>query len=252
MSVLPERIILHPPAHPESPSLLRGAADAPAFEVKFLLTGAQAAEAERRLRARLSPDPHADPTGHYRVTSVYFDTPTFAVFHRADGYRRRKFRVRRYGSAPTAFLEQKSRSGPEVKKRRTAVPLPDLDRLFADPAADWPGGWFAARLAARGLRPVVRVSYERIALVGTGGDGPVRVTFDRAAVGTEASGPVPERVIEGKLLLADEVVAEFKFLGGMPAAFKDVIAELRLEPRGLSKYRRCATAVGLVGGVPNA
>lgn len=248
MSALPERTLPHPPAHLESPSLLR---DAPAFEVKFLLTGAQAAEAERRLRTSLVPDPHADPTGHYRVTSVYFDTPAFDVFHRADGYRRRKFRIRRYGLSPTAFLEQKSRSGPEVKKRRTAVPLPELARLFEEPA-DWPGGWFAAKLARRGLRPVCRVSYDRVALVGASADGPVRVTFDRAAVGTEAAGPVPERVADGKALLADEVIAEFKFLGAMPAAFKDVVAELRLEPRGLSKYRRCAAAVGLVGDAPNA
>jgi hypothetical protein len=75
------------------------------------------------------------------------------------------------------------------------------------------------------------------------------VTFDRAARGAAASGHDLEHVTEGPPLLGDEVIAEFKFLGAMPAAFKEVIEGLRLNPRSVSKFRRCVEAVGLaVGG----
>jgi VTC domain len=245
----------HPPAILDSPALYQDFAETPAFEVKFLLTAAEAAEVERRLRTRLAPDPFADPAlgGAYWVTSVYFDTPAFDVYRRSDGFRRRKYRVRRYGGAPTVFLERKVKRKQQVRKKRTAVPLGELDVLSNSAPDGWPAAWFAQQLAARGLRPVCRVSYERIALVGTSHDGPIRVTFDRAARGSATRGPAPDPVANGVSLLCDEVVAEFKFLAAMPAAFKEVIEGLRLGPRPVSKYRRCVDAVGLTAeGGPDA
>lgn len=251
MSVLPNfSVYRHPPAVLESPGLYRGETEAPAFEVKFLLTETEAREVERRLRPRLVPDPHADPAlgGGYRVTSVYFDTPAFDVYRRTKGFRRRKFRVRRYGAAPTAFLEQKSKKAQRVRKRRTAVPVVELPRLAGEVPADWPAAWFVKKLAARGLRPVCRVSYERVALIGTSPDGPIRLTLDRAARGGPAAGPGPDPVADGPQLLNGEVIAELKFLGAMPGPFKAVVEDLRLTPRSVSKYRRCVEAVGLAVG----
>ena len=231
----------------ESPALYRGDADVPAFEVKFLLTEAEACAVEQRLRPRLAADPHADPSsgGTYRVTSIYFDTPSFDVYRRTERYRRRKYRVRRYGDSASAFLEQKSKSAQQVRKRRTAVPLVELSELVGPPRLDWAGAWFAQQLAARGLQPVCRVSYERVALIGSCTNGPIRVTFDRSARGQKATGHGPEPVSDGVPLLHDEVIAEFKFLESMPPAFKTVVEDLRLTPRPVSKYRRCMEAVGL-------
>jgi len=237
----------HPPAILESPALYQDIAETPAFEVKFLVTEAEAAEVERRLRSRLAPDPYADPDmgGAYQVTSVYFDTPAFDVYRRSVRFRRRKYRVRRYGGDPTVFLERKVKRKQRVRKRRTSVPLAELEVLAGAAPDGWPAAWFAHQLAARGLRPVCRVSYDRVALIGTSHDGPIRVTFDRAARGSAAHGPAPEPVANGVSLLSGEVIAEFKFLAAMPAAFKDVIEGLRLGPRPVSKYRRCVKAIGL-------
>lgn len=248
LSLLPKPdVYRQPPAIFESPGLYRDGSETPAFEVKFLLTTAEALEVERRLRGRLAPDPHADPAlgGAYRVTSVYFDTPAFDVFRRSDGYRRRKYRIRRYGMTLTAFLERKVRRKQQLRKRRTPISLDELAALASEAPADWAGAWFAAQVAKRQLRPVCRVSYERVALIGACPVGPVRVTFDRAAVGAPATSPAPEPVAAGPRLLADEVVTEFKFLGAMPGAFKEVVEDLRLAPRSVSKYRRCVEAVGL-------
>jgi VTC domain len=235
------------PAILESPSLYRGEAEVPAFEVKFLLNEAEARTVEQRLRPRLAADPHADPSsdGTYRVTSIYFDTPNFDVYRRTERFRRRKYRVRRYGNSASAFLEQKSKSSQQVRKRRTAIPLVELSELTGPPRLEWAGAWFAQQLIARGLQPVCRVSYERIALIGSCSNGPIRVTFDRAACGQSANGHGPEAVSDGVPLLHGEVIAEFKFLESMPAAFKTVVEDLRLTPRPVSKYRRCVEAVGL-------
>jgi VTC domain len=231
----------------DSPALYRGDADVPAFEVKFLLSESEAREAEKRLRTSLASDPNADPAlgGAYRVTSVYFDTTAFDVYRRTEGFRRRKYRVRRYGTAAVAFLEQKAKRAGQVRKRRTAVPLAELARLAGEVAPDWAGAWFVERLTVRGLRPVCRVSYDRVALVGTTAGGPIRVTFDRSAAGAPAAGADPDRVEGGRPLLNGEVIAEMKFLGAMPAVFKEVVEGLRLAPRAVSKYRRCVEAAGL-------
>jgi VTC domain len=231
----------------ESPSLYRGDGGTPAFEVKFVLTEAEAADAEQLLRPSLAVDPFADPAlGAYRVTSVYFDTAALDVYRRSENYRRRKYRVRRYGMSATAFLERKSKSDQEVQKRRTAVPLAELGGLDGAAPDEWSGAWFAKQVKDRGLRPVCRVSYSRVALVGSCPEGPIRVTFDRAARGLGARGPDPEPVADGPPLLHGEVIAEFKFLGAMPSVFKGVVEKLRLNPRPVSKYRRCVQAAGLV------
>jgi hypothetical protein len=251
LSLLPKPdVFRHPPTPFVSPGLYRDETATPAFEVKYLLTKAEAQEVERRLRGRLAPDPYADPGlgGAYRVTSVYFDTANFDVFRRSDGFRRRKYRVRRYGGAATAFLERKAKRQQQVRKRRVEVPLAELATLAGEVPAEWPGAWFAGQLAKRKLRPVCRVSYERIALIGAHPEGPIRVTFDRAAHGGPADGHGLDPVADGPPLLGDEVITEFKFLGAMPAAFKEVIEGLRLNPQSVSKYRRCVQAVGLVVG----
>jgi hypothetical protein len=235
------------PAVLESPALYRGDTELPAFEVKFLLSEQAAKEVQERLSPRLALDPHADPAlgNAYRITSVYFDTPNFDVYRRSDGFRRRKFRVRRYGSSPTAFLERKSKRQKQVRKRRTTLPLTELGSLANPPAEEWEGAWFVRQLTRRGLRPVCRVAYERIALIGTSDDGPIRATFDRAAFGEPADGPDPHHVHSGRPLLSDGVITEFKFLGAMPSLFKSMVEDLRLVPSSVSKYRRCVEAVGL-------
>lgn len=256
MSILPDPLIRpRMPAGLESPSLYRGDNDAPAFETKFVLTEQEAREVQDRLRSRLVFDPHADPAlGHaYQVTSVYFDTLEFDVYRRSKKYRRRKFRIRRYGSSSSVYCERKSKREGQVRKRRAAIPLDELPELTPAAPADWAGAWFARQLAKRNLLPVCRVSYQRLALVGSSPDGPMRVTFDRAAVGCPTSSLLPDRVETGCPLLSDEVITEFKFLGAMPAPFKTAIEDLRLTPRSISKFRRCVEAAGLVaaGSGPN-
>src|SRR5262249_37621424 len=141
-------------------------------------------------RRRLLPDPHGDPAlaGAYRTTSLYFDTPDLDVYHGTASYKRRKFRVRRYGPAPWAFLERKSKWGDRVEKRRTAVSEDELP-LLAHPMAlvTWSGYWFHRRLRMRRLLPACWIAYQRTAYVGACAEGPLRLTLDRRIRGIPTS-----------------------------------------------------------------
>jgi hypothetical protein len=236
----------------ESPSLFRpGTRDdgIPAYEVKFLLTEEQARGVENRLRDRLAPDPHADPAlgGAYRTTSLYTDTPDFAVFRRAGDSARSKFRVRRYGAGGPAFLEQKDKDGDRVRKYRSSVGHHELPKLAAATAPPgWPGSWFHHHLGLRRLRPVCRVTYDRVAFLGVAEGAAVRVTFDRNVRGEAADGWELEAVEGGPELLPGLIICEFKFRLAMPVLFKDIVGALALNPATVSKYRRFVAAAGLV------
>jgi hypothetical protein len=230
-----------------SPSLQPAVRGEPsAFEVKFLLDESRARDVEQHLAARLALDPHSDREleNAYRVTSIYCDTPDLDVFHRVGSHRRRKYRVRRYGSEPGVFLERKTKQGERVRKRRTQINGSELPSLSSLSHGDnWPGRWFHDQLLFRRLEPVCCVQYLRTAYVGVDADGPLRLTFDRDIRSAGVNDWTLALAGDGLPALADLVVCEFKFRGALPALFKTVIQALALEPAGVSKYRHCYRAV---------
>lgn len=231
-----------------SPSLGSPGSSGPAFELKFLLDEAGAQEVETWARRHLTLDPHGDAVlgGAYRTTSLYCDTPDLDMYHRSPSYKRRKFRVRRYGLAPWTFLERKSKWGDRVAKRRTVVPEEELP-LLAHPLSllTWPGHWFHRRLVACRLGPACRIVYQRTAYVGACSEGPLRLTLDRRMHGilTREWSLAP---LEGGLpLLTGQVIVEFKFRSALPGPFKEIVTDLRLSPCTVSKYRLCREAWGV-------
>lgn len=242
--------LIVPDAALVSPSLAAAGPGADAFELKFLLGAAQARAVEELARTQLAPDPHGDPArdGAYQTTSLYCDTEQLDVFHRRGPFRRHKHRIRRYGEADRIFLERKSKWGDRVRKVRSVVPATELPLLGAtEAAAEWPGHWFHEQLRQRALRPVCAITYERVALVGMGADGPVRVTFDRAVRGTWADVWALDGAVDGGLSLLDGlVIVEFKYRAALPTLCKEIVQELRLTPSVVSKYRTFVRATGRV------
>jgi hypothetical protein len=220
--------------------------EAPAYELKFLLTEAMAQVVESRARETMSLDPHAGPSGIYRTTSLYCDTPRFDVFHRIGKGRRRKHRLRRYGAGTQIFLERKTKRGQRVRKRRCAIPETELS-LLANPLSlvTWAGHWFHRQLLNRELRPACRISYDRTAFMSPGSDGPVRLTLDRNLRGGLASAWSLEPVEIGDILLPGEVICEFKYRSTLPPLFKQLVEELKLTPGSVSKYRHYLRSTGL-------
>lgn len=238
----------------ESPSLFDGRGRVgPAFELKFLVPLAQAQLISDWASRHMTPDPHGDPRldGAYHTSTLYLDTPGRDVYYRSIGHRRRKFRVRRYGTADAVYLERKTRVGDRVAKRRVAVPHTEIVRL-ASPMSlvDWPGHWFHRSVLLRRLQPAALITYERRAFQGSGTQGNMRLTLDRDICGTLAS----EWLTEGHdriPLLESHAIVEFKFHGSLPTMFKELAQKHGLSPTIVSKYRLCCNAWG-ASSVPNA
>lgn len=235
-----------------SPSLCGASPDEArrlAYEVKFLVDEPTAQRVEAWARALLHPDPHGQPelNGAYRTTSLYFDTRELDVYHRSPGYRRGKYRARRYGLTTWVYVERKRKAGDCVVKRRAAIAAVDLTRL-AEPTASpiaapgappdaWAGAWFHQRLLEKRLRPACRVTYVRTAYIGQGVDGPMRLTMDREVRGVITDRWGLEPADDGRLVLEGRVILELKFLNAMPIRFRELMVSERLTPAGFSKYR---------------
>ena len=220
-----------------------------AYEIKFLIPVEQAPELRAWARARLQPDPNtASGVGDvYRITSLYYDTNGFDVFHRRGSFGRSKYRVRRYDASERVFLERKLRSDSIVTKRRTVVDIDELRRLRDfEPDRSWAGSWFHRRMLARAMNPSCQISYSRTALVSPTGAGTIRLTLDEDLRGWRVSHPEYHPLAGGKLLLKDHAILELKFRLAMPAIFQQMLEEFRLHSEPVSKYRLAVTGLGCV------
>ncbi len=217
-----------------------------AFETKFLVEQSVAVTIQDWARQHLNADPHAGGEDHdgYHVNSVYLDTPNFDTFRRNPFYRRRKFRLRRYGDEATIWLELKRKLKGQVRKRRVSVTEADLSQRLAQPHdPEWDGAWFHRRLEKRQLRPVCQVTYRRFARIGTSATGPIRLTIDGDLFANGAAEwQVPSAPLSGEPLLNGRRIVEFKYREAMPAAFRSLIQDLQLVPTSFSKYRASVAA----------
>lgn len=220
-----------------------------ASELKFLVPHALGEPIRNWARARLAPDPHvsADLGDAYRITSLYFDTEQFDVFHRKGSYGRSKYRVRRYGPSEFAFLERKLKTRGLVSKRRSLIKIEELERLAdGESERDWAGFWYHQRLIARRLKPVCEIAYRRTARVAITDSGPIRLTMDEDIRSVTAGRVAFNGAHEGSLLSKDHVILELKYRLEMPALFKELIEVFQMKPQPVSKYRLAAVALGLV------
>lgn len=218
-----------------------------ALEIKFLVTLEMAAQIREWARFRLLPDPNGGGKDRdaYQITSLYFDTSNFDVYRRQGSFGRSKYRIRRYGNGEVTFLERKLRTGSLLAKRRCIVPIPELETLAApEPRRDWAGFWFHRRLIARELKPVCRITYNRIARAQMTPMGPIRLTLDENLRARPVTGFELE-YHPGPVILDGKVVLELKFRREMPALFKYLVEEFTLAPQRFSKYRQAIDSLGL-------
>jgi hypothetical protein len=210
-----------------------------AREIKFVTTLAMRPRLLEWSRANLAPDGHG--TGihadEYSTCSLYFETPKFDVYSRKESYGKSKYRIRRYGQSDVVFLERKFRTDRLLAKRRTTVPVADMERLAQDtPDANWAGYWFHRRVKLRGLQPLIQLSYERVARIGASSTGPVRMTIDANLRVL----PMPDRTFlagVGMPILQDVCIIEVKYRVQLPVVFKDLAEKFGLEVQKISKFR---------------
>jgi hypothetical protein len=191
---------------------------------------ATAARLRERARSLLSPDPHAGGPNadEYTTTSIYFDTPDFAVYKPPWLVPARQVpdspvRIRRDRFSGTQTPDE-----PLCQQRRTTVGVEDLPLLTSSSVdRSWSGAWFHDRLLARRLAPVAEVSYQRTARVGMTDYGPMRLTVDEHVVGMAIDTPCFLQ-LDSALPLTSSAILELKFRGPMPAVFKRIVEEFAL------------------------
>lgn len=213
-----------------------------ASELKFLVDAPVAAQIRAWSRERLAADPNAsgDCGDTYQVTSIYYDTPDLAIFHRRGWFRHSKFRIRRYG-ARVIFLERKLKIAGRVAKHRSAL-APD-ERVEIENLPEH-ARWFAHKTAARRLRPICQVDYHRTARVSMLPSGPIRLTLDEAVCAIRSHEPSFCDGAEGGRL-TDRVILELKFRRELPVLFRELAACFTLNPQAFSKYRTAVQTLGL-------
>ncbi len=226
-----------------------------AAELKFVVTRPLAESIRAWARTRLAPDPNAGGVASdgYQITSLYFDTKRFDVFHQRGSYGRSKFRVRRYGANPVVFLERKLKTHGLVAKRRSPVRLDELARLDeAEPLRAWAGRWYHQRLRLRALTPICQISYCRTARVAMTANGPIRLTIDENVRALPATGLYFNLRDDGVLLREDPIIVELKFRFETPILFKELVERFRLNAQSISKYRKAVATLGFVPDVAAA
>ena len=242
--------------------LTAGRSSKGAFEVKFLIDEAIAAQLIPMAAARMQLDPHSDPdTGGYSVEGIYFETADRDVYRRTPGYSRRKFRIRRYSQGQILFLERKSKRQGIVTKRRVQFDESKLGEVLqpvvlptetqsdvevpqdCNPKSEM--SWFRKRIDRLRLMPTLCISYDRVAFLAMESFGPIRLTIDRGlgcCALNQTGFPAKNHYHR---ILENQCVLELKYRESLPTAFREIIEAHKLISQPVSKFRHAIHACGL-------
>lgn len=199
----------------------------------------------QRLRAIMSPDPHATG-GKYWIRSLYFDNAADkALREKLDGVsRREKFRIRYYnGDTSVIHLEKKSKLGDLGNKQSAS-----LTAAQAQSIADGRLGWMPdspdelvrelyTKMRMQGLRPKIIVDYTREPFIF--GPGNVRVTLDyNIRTGSCCQGflnPACLTIPAGDA----PIILEVKWDNFLPDIIRDAVQLPGRRVTAFSKYAQC-------------
>ncbi len=221
-------------------------------EFKFVLPPKLVEDVRLKVAGVLKAD--RDAEGGYPVLSEYFDNGERASYWQKQFgvSNRRRLRSRVYGRSDgatpaSAFIEVKHKLDGVTMKRRIPVSLEELERFQEGVIPErgtntLPGearviAEICDLMLARGNRPVVQIRYHRFAY-DSGPDGTLRITFDQDPRCRFRRLPLTpgDPDFELPLLEPGSSIMEVKTIGPVPYWFRNLIGELKLVPRGFSKY----------------
>ena len=154
-------------------------------ELKHSITQGEDRILSSRLRKLFSHDPNAGPEGSYRISSLYFDTPTDrALRQKLDGVNgREKSRLRYYGDDLSFIrLEKKYKINGLCGKRSTRLTREQAEKLLSGDIDFLLSGnaltqELYSKMKGQLLAPRTIVTYDREAFLFAPGN--VRITLDR-------------------------------------------------------------------------
>ncbi|OHB68137.1 MAG: hypothetical protein A2Y77_04680 [Planctomycetes bacterium RBG_13_62_9] len=222
------------------------------YEMKYLITEAEAAAMTNYVRPFLEPDRYSklQRGGMYPLVSLYLDSPELQLCRESTtGVKNRfKLRIRSYTDEPEypRFFEIKRRINRVILKSRARVMDRDVPTLLAGRSLP-PQGYTTDegalsqfQLYARTIHagPVVLVRYLRQAFESTS-ENRVRVTFDRELcykVTDEPSVRLGGSRWQHNDLTVGSVILEIKFTGCYPEWLTRLVRHFDIEARSISKF----------------
>lgn len=236
------------------------------YEVKYLVSEAQAAEIGRFCRDHLPPDPHSSYEAgcEYPILSTYLDSPARDLLRHTllKQMNRYKLRMRTYRhcdeppDALPAYFEVKRKVNGMVHKTRARIEPPAAETLLWTGHALSNGGdtrdvatltnvnEFQQLRSQIRAKPVIGVLYRREAYEGISAER-IRITLDRDLhCGLLAPPGSGQRDMWWP---ADPggVIVEVKFTDSYPFWVADMLRRVEVLRRGVCKYVICSRAAGV-------
>ncbi len=210
------------------------------YELKYLLSGAQAENLRRRIAGRMEPDQF----GRTTIASLYYDTPDRRLV-RASMEKpefKEKLRARSYGPATAdspVFLELKRKARGIVYKRRVCATYPAVEAFLAGGEAPDADSQIGRELTAfrnryGTLEPACLILYDRTAYFEPGGD--LRLTIDENPRYRFSGAALTDFGGSKTLLPPGGAVLELKVQGAMPLWLARTLSEEQIRKTSFSKY----------------
>lgn len=171
----------------------------------------------------------AQKTGLAEYDTLYYDTPGHAMYlmHHNRRACRQKIRTRQYLDTNDCFAEVKNKNNHgRTKKKRIPVPTAAFENVLQDARAFE----FLSQKSlfpTSGLSPALETSFRRITLVNNARTE--RVTIDLGLAFSNRRTAVTAS-------LPELVILELKRDGRAHSDMLDILSELRIHPRKISKY----------------
>jgi SPX domain protein involved in polyphosphate accumulation len=227
------------------------------YEIKYLVPMDVRVALMHDLRRSFEYDRHsAGGNPHYRVRSLYFETPMRTSYsEKLDGLSRRlKFRIRTYAeneSDAPRFLEVKERCNRQILKRKTRLTEADCQALVSgrSPSAlvsNEVMQEFWIHRARSSLQPLVLIDYLRQALWMRGNDR-VRVTFDTGVTAAWARSLDVSSHRSRPIFSRGQSILEIKFDDVLPRYLHRLIQKYSLQDLAISKFCLGLDALARVG-----
>ena len=221
------------------------------YELKYLIHASKYRPLVKDLKNFMKPDAHGDDDGFYRVTSLYYDSPSYDCYRsKIEGLKyRRKLRVRLYPGqditrVTQGFVEIKQRIDRTVQKRRMVLPLQDAEALCGgnldlgglDPQDLATASEVTYLVRAMALRPAAIVSYRRQAFMGSRFEPGMRLTFDMQLQGRVHALEVNNAAGNRRFLPPDWFVMEVKVNDRIPTWTSALLSRHECVLQRVSKY----------------
>lgn len=209
------------------------------YEKKYLIN----AEKRKVLLDMVNTNLEKDKYYKCTILSIYYDTPSdFIIRNSLDKpMYKEKLRLRSYGipdKEDTVFLEIKKKYDGIVYKRRTSIPLCEVEKFFdgtKNPESQIERELLWTIKHYKNISPAMYVSYDRTSFCGTY-NSDFRVTFDTNILYRDTALTLADGIWGEQLLEGDMYIMEVKSPYAIPLWFSHSLEQLKIYPSSFSKY----------------